>query len=127
PAHDPADPNVLIALDPDDTPGEPRWLAGHPGPPDGRALPEDAFAHRDSMITKAEVRALVLARLGPGPGRTIWDVGAGSGSVGGEWARVVAYVIAIEADQAQCERIRENAKRQQVRPRIVHGTAPGAL
>jgi precorrin-6B C5,15-methyltransferase / cobalt-precorrin-6B C5,C15-methyltransferase len=126
PAHDPADPNVLIALD-DQAASEPRWLAGHRGAPDGWALPEDAFAHRDSMITKAEVRALVLARLGPGPGRTIWDVGAGSGSVAVECARFGAYVIAIEADQAQCERIRENAKRQQVRPRVVHGTAPGAL
>ena len=34
-------------------------------PPRGWALPEDAFEHRDSMITKAEVRALALARLGP--------------------------------------------------------------
>src|SRR4029077_461057 len=127
PGHDPDDPNVLIALDPDDTPGEPRWLAGHQGAPAAWALSEDAFSHRDSMITKAEVRALVLARLGPGPGRTIWDVGAGSGSVAVECARFGAYVIAIEADQAQCERIRENAKRQQVRLRVVHGTAPGAL
>jgi precorrin-6Y C5,15-methyltransferase (decarboxylating) len=127
PAHDPADPNVLIVLDPDDAPGEPRWLAGHQGAPDGWALPEDAFAHRDSMITKAEVRALVLARLGPGPGRTIWDVGAGSGSVAVECARFGAHVIAVEADQAQCDRIRQNARRHQVRPRIVHGNAPHAL
>ena len=138
-ATDPADPNILISLDeqppdeqppdeqPPDEPGRPRWLAGHQGAPPGWALPEEAFAHRDSMITKAEVRALVLARLGPGPGRTIWDVGAGSGSVAVECARFGAYVIAIEADQAQCERIRENAKRQQVRLRVVHGTAPGAL
>ena len=47
--------------------GTPRWLAGHQGAPDGWALPEDAFEHRDSMITKAEVRALILARLGPAP------------------------------------------------------------
>ena len=127
PAHDPADPNVLIALDPDDAPGEPRWLAGHQGAPDGWALPEDAFAHRDSMITKSEVRALVLARLGPGPGRTIWDVGAGSGSVAVECARFGAHVIAVEADQAQCDRIRQNAGRHHVRPRIVHGNAPGAF
>jgi precorrin-6B C5,15-methyltransferase / cobalt-precorrin-6B C5,C15-methyltransferase len=127
PARDLADPNVLIALDPDDAPSEPRWLAGHQGAPDGWALPEDVFAHRDSMITKAEVRALVLARLGPGPGRTIWDVGAGSGSVAVECARFGAYVIAVEADQAQCDRIRQNAERHRVRPRIVHANAPGAL
>jgi precorrin-6Y C5,15-methyltransferase (decarboxylating) len=122
-----ADPNILIALDPDDAPGEPRWLAGHPGVPDGWALPEDAFEHRDSMITKPEVRALVLARLGPAPGRTIWDVGAGSGSVAVECARFGAWVIAIESDPAQCEKIGRNAERHHVRLRVHQGRAPEAL
>ena len=64
-----AEPNILIAVDPGSQEHrQPRWLAGHQGAPDGWALPEDAFEHRDSMITKAEVRALVLARLGPAPG-----------------------------------------------------------
>ena len=72
PAEDFAEPNILIAIDPEapesqKTPSTPRWLAGHQGAPDGWALPEDAFEHRDSMITKAEVRALILARLGPAP------------------------------------------------------------
>ena len=126
PPGDLADPNILISLD-EETPGEPRWLAGHQGAPDGWALPEDDFAHRDSMITKAEVRALVLARLGPGPGRTIWDVGAGSGSVAVECARFGAHVVAVESDPAQCARIRQNAERHRVRPQIVHGPAPEAL
>ena len=121
------DPNVLISLDEHDTAGPPRWLAGHPGAPDAWALPEDAFEHRDSMITKPEVRALVLARLGPAPGRTIWDVGAGSGSVAVECARFGAWVIAIESDPAQCEKIRRNAERHHVRLRVHHGRAPEAL
>ena len=122
-----ADPSILIALDQDTTPGAPRWLAGHQGAPEGWALPEDAFEHRDSMITKAEVRALLLARLGPAPGRTIWDVGAGSGSVAVECARFGAHVVAVESDPAQCERIRRNAARHRVRLRVVHGRAPEAL
>jgi len=139
-AVNPTDPNILISLDeqppdeqppdeqpPDEQPGEPRWLAGHQGSPPGWALPEDAFAHRDSMITKAEVRALVLARLGPGPGQTVWDVGAGSGSVAVECARFGAHVIAIEADRAQCERIKRNAAAHRVRVRVRHGRAPEAL
>ena len=126
PGSDPADPSVLIAVDHQAQSG-PRWLAGHQGAPDGWALPEDAFAHRDSMITKAEVRALVLARLGPAPGRTIWDVGAGSGSVAVECARFGARVIAVESDPAQCARIRENSARHGVRPQIVQGHAPEAL
>jgi precorrin-6Y C5,15-methyltransferase (decarboxylating) len=124
-----ADPNVLIALVPEtpDAPSEPRWLAGHRGAPEQWALPEDEFEHRDSMITKAEVRALALARLGPAPGRTIWDVGAGSGSVAVECARFGARVIAVEADQAQCARIRANAARHAVHLQVVHGRAPAAL
>jgi len=126
-----AEPNILISLDEqaqgEQAQGPPRWLAGHPGAPDGWALPEDAFEHRDSMITKPEVRALVLARLGPGPGRTLWDVGAGSGSVAVECARFGAHVIAVEADPAQCDRIRRNAERRQVRLRVHHGRAPEAL
>jgi precorrin-6Y C5,15-methyltransferase (decarboxylating) len=121
-----AEPNVLIAVDPE-APSRQNWLAGHHGAPGEWALPEDAFEHRDSMITKAEVRALVLARLGPGPGRTIWDVGAGSGSVAVECARFGAHVIAVEADQAQCARIRENAHRHGVYLSIQAGRAPQAL
>ena len=146
-----ADPNVVIALDVptahladgacgarggdaatggngvsggDGSPGGRRWMAGHLGAPDGWALPEDAFAHRDSMITKAEVRALVLARLGPGPGRTIWDIGSGSGSVAVECARFGAHAIAIEADPAQCAYIRANAAAQGVRVQVAEGSAP---
>jgi precorrin-6B C5,15-methyltransferase / cobalt-precorrin-6B C5,C15-methyltransferase len=121
-----ADPNILVALD-DRPPGEPRWLAGHQGAPDGWALPEDAFVHRDSMITKAEVRALVLARLGPGPSRVIWDVGAGSGSVAIECARFGAHVVAVESDAAQCKRIETKAATHGVRVQVQHGRAPRAL
>jgi precorrin-6Y C5,15-methyltransferase (decarboxylating) len=122
-----ADPNILISLDQQSQGNTPRWLAGHPGAPSAWALPEDQFEYRDSMITKAEVRALVLARLGPAPGRTIWDVGAGSGSVAVECARFGAYVIAVEADQAQCARIRGNAGEHAVRLRLIQGRAPEAL
>jgi precorrin-6Y C5,15-methyltransferase (decarboxylating) len=127
PARDFADPSILIALDLQQDPEGPRWLAGHPGAPSCWALPEDEFGHRDSMITKAEVRALVLARLGPAPGRIIWDVGAGSGAVAIECARFGAWVIAVEADQAQCDRIRQNAARHRVRLRLHEGRAPDAL
>jgi precorrin-6Y C5,15-methyltransferase (decarboxylating) len=133
-----ADPNVLVALDPaagGARPGGaagaagPGWVAGHRGAPAGWALPEEAFEHRDAMITKAEVRALVLARLGPGLGRTVWDIGAGSGSVAVECARFGASVYAVEADPAQCERIRRNAAAHGVggSVRVVAGAAPAAL
>ncbi len=123
-----ADPNVLVAVDPATAPAQrPGWLAGHRGAPAGWALPEEAFAHRDSMITKSEVRAVALARLGPGPGRMVWDVGAGAGSVAVECARFGASVIAIEADPGQCSRIGQNAAAHGVAVRIVQGRAPGIL
>ena len=124
---DPAEPNVLIALAESTSAKTPRWLAGHTGAPRGWALPEDAFEHRDSMITKSEVRAFVLARLGPGPGRVIWDIGAGSGSVAVECARFGAWVVAVEQDRDQCARIRRNAAAHGVLLRVVPGKAPDAL
>jgi precorrin-6Y C5,15-methyltransferase (decarboxylating) len=121
-----ADPHVLVAVAEVAGAG-PGWVAGHQGAPAGWALPEDAFVHRDAMITKAEVRAVVLARLGPGLGRTVWDVGSGSGSVAVECARFGASVIAVESDPAQCARIEQNAAAHGVRVRIAAGRAPAAL
>jgi precorrin-6Y C5,15-methyltransferase (decarboxylating) len=103
------------------------WVAGGHRAPEGWALGEDEFDNRDAVMTKAEVRALALARLGPGPGMLVWDVGAGSGSVGIECARFGAAVIAVERDAVRCERVRANATRHGVDVRVVAGTAPGAL
>jgi precorrin-6Y C5,15-methyltransferase (decarboxylating) len=128
-----ADPNIVISLDPAAQPrpgepaGEPGWIAGHRGAPASWALPEEAFFHRDSMITKSEVRAVVLAQLGPGPGRTVWDIGAGSGSVAVECARFGAHVVAVDSDPLQCERVRSNAAAHGVRLQVVAGRAPEAL
>jgi precorrin-6B C5,15-methyltransferase / cobalt-precorrin-6B C5,C15-methyltransferase len=98
-------------------------------PSAGWALPEDAYVHRDSMITKAEVRALVVARLRPRLGRLVWDVGAGSGSVGVECAGLGAAVIAVDADEAACGLVGANAARHGVAHavRVVHGDAPPVL
>jgi precorrin-6Y C5,15-methyltransferase (decarboxylating) len=95
--------------------------------PGGWALPEEHFDSRDAVMTKAEVRALALARLGPGPGMLIWDVGAGSGSVGIECARFGAAVVAVERDVVRCERVRANATGHGVDVRVVPGEAPQAL
>jgi precorrin-6Y C5,15-methyltransferase (decarboxylating) len=135
---DAREPNVTLVLGNTDAgittgPGAPaRWLAGAnptPAHPTGAgwALPERAFEHRDSMITKAEVRALVLARLGPRIGDLIWDVGAGSGSVGVECARLGAAVIAVERDPAGCAMIARNAARHDVDVQVIEAAAADAL
>ncbi|MFF7240774.1 precorrin-6y C5,15-methyltransferase (decarboxylating) subunit CbiE [Streptomyces collinus] len=119
--------NVVLCLDGTRALGAVRTVAGTAAGPAGWALPEDAFAHRDSMITKFEVRALALARLGPRAGDLVWDVGAGSGSVAVECARFGAAVVAVERAPDGVERIRANAAAHGVDVRVVHGTAPGAL
>lgn len=100
------------------------WLAGR-GQPTGWALPESAFSHRDAMITKYEVRALALARLGPRLGDLVWDIGAGSGAVGVECARLGAAVVAVE--QGPVDHVLANAVAHGVDVQVVQGTAPGAL
>jgi precorrin-6Y C5,15-methyltransferase (decarboxylating) len=79
------------------------------------------------MITKSATRAFVLSRLGPGAGDLIWDVGAGSGSVAIECARLGAAAIAVERDPESCARIGRNTKRHGVHVQLIEGEAPGAL
>ena len=49
-------------------------------------LPVGAY-DADGQATRAEGRAVTLARLTAVPGQLLWDVGAGSGSIGIEWMR----------------------------------------
>ncbi len=93
----------------------------------GWALGEEAFEHRDSMVTKPEVRAMALARLGPRLGMLVWDIGAGSGSMAVECARFGAAVIAVDRDPAQCARVAANARRHGTEVRVVGGAVPEAL
>ncbi|HWJ60397.1 MAG TPA: precorrin-6y C5,15-methyltransferase (decarboxylating) subunit CbiE [Acidimicrobiales bacterium] len=92
-------------------------------------LPEQAFDHRGGLITKSEVRAVALGKLALPRQGVLWDVGAGSGSVGIECARLSPRlrVIAVERNEDDAERIRANAKRHGVAVEVVVGPAPGAL
>jgi precorrin-6B C5,15-methyltransferase / cobalt-precorrin-6B C5,C15-methyltransferase len=120
------EPNVLLALDPAAVAG-PRATVWPPRPPDRWALPEAAFEHRAGMITKAEVRALALAALGPGTGDLVWDVGCGSGSVAIECARLGAAAIALDRDPEAVALTERNAALHAVPVRALEGEAPGAL
>ena len=121
------DPNVVLVLDGARMTSSKGWTSSGVESPRRWALPEDEFEYRSGMITKTETRALVLSRLGPGLGDMIWDVGAGSGSVAIECARLGAAAIAVERDPESCARIRLNADRHGVRVQIVGGEAPEAL
>jgi precorrin-6Y C5,15-methyltransferase (decarboxylating) len=92
-------------------------------------LPDEVY-ESDGQLTKAEVRAVALARLVPLPGQVLWDVGAGSGSIGIEWMRVhpACRAVAVEASAERAERIARNAARLGVPGlQVVAGRAPEAL
>lgn len=73
-------------------------------------LPDDAFVH-DGQITKHAMRAVTLAALAPRPGERLWDVGAGSGSVGVEWCRSWpgCGAVAFERDARRRRNVEYNA------------------
>ena len=121
----------------------------HPGPfadlcvvalaclPDTRdaVLPQvpglpDSVYETDGQLTRREARVLALAALAPGPGQLLWDIGAGSGSVGIEWMRVDrrCRAVAVEARPDRAERILRNAAHLGVPGiEVVAEEAPGAL
>ena len=79
-------------------------------------LPEAALVHQAGLITKAEVRAVVLAKLALGPGQVLWDVGAGCGSVGLEASLLVpgGKIFAVERHPERAAQIAANRDRYRV-------------
>lgn len=92
-------------------------------------LPDAAFKH-DGQLTKRDVRAITLARLAPTPGELLWDVGAGSGSIGIEWMRAhpSCRALAIEADDGRQQLIELNRDALGAPGlQLIRGKAPQAL
>ena len=110
--------NLIAVLCTTDASAKPMSIA--PG------LPDDAF-DTDGQLTKREVRAVTLAQLAPLPNQTLWDVGAGTGSVGIEWMRLqpTCSCIAFEMREDRAARIRKNAARLGVpNLMVIQGPAP---
>lgn len=105
---------VLVrAVEPED--GGPGWAWG---------LPDETFPHRNGMITKAEVRAIALGKLALPSAGVLWDVGAGSGSVALECARL-APSLRVYAVERRTDDIA--ALRRHTAIHVVAGAAPAAL
>lgn len=97
-------------------------------------LPEESFVFtvpRKGLITKTETRVISLMKLDLRPGQILWDIGAGSGSVGIEAARLVPdlKVIAVEKDPADFDCLKKNIEAFGLGERImpIFGKAPEAL
>ena len=106
-----ASPNVMILV-------RKAKVADKPGQVGTRLFgnPDECFLQsrpKRGLLTPAEVRSLALAELQLTPASEVWDVGAGSGSVGLEAARIAreGRVHAIEMDPDDHALIRENAAR----------------
>lgn len=91
---------------------------------------DDGLFEHDGQITKRDIRALTLAALAPRRHEVLWDIGAGSGSIGIEWmlADPSLHAIAVEPNPERAARIRRNAAAFGVPGlALVEGQAPDAL
>ena len=97
------------------------------GPGVAWGRPEEAYAHRAGMITKAEVRAVALGKLSLPAAGVMWDVGAGSGSVSAECARLAPglRIFAVERRVGDIPALRSNLAGTAATP--VEGEAPSVL
>ncbi len=104
--------NVMILVHKPSVPDRPNEAAG-------RRLfgnPDEAFLQskpKRGLLTPSEIRSMALAELDIGPSSVVWDVGAGSGSVGTEAAQIArdGQVFAIEMDPDDHDLIKQNAAR----------------
>jgi len=97
-------------------------------------VPDRAFARPpdDNVMTKQEVRSILLGKIAGvlHPGDTVWDIGAGLGTVAIEIAvlRPDVEVIAVERDPVRAGFLRTNRERfDAYNIRVVEGTAPAVL
>lgn len=100
------------------------------GPRQVFGLLENEFEREGGLITKMEVRAVVLAALRLQPGLTLWDIGAGTGSVSIEAARItqLKQAFAVEKEESRYLQILDNIHRFRT-PRVsaICGSAPATL
>ncbi|WP_413766895.1 precorrin-6y C5,15-methyltransferase (decarboxylating) subunit CbiE [Rhodococcus pyridinivorans] len=103
------------------------------GPAGLSVLPglDDSLFEHDGQLSKRTVRLAAVCALAPRPGELLWDVGAGAGSVGIEWARTDprCRTLAIEKDERRADAIERNAAALGVPStvRVVRGAAPAAI
>ena len=117
-----AEPNVLLL-----------WRQSQRARPVLFGLPDASYEQRHpdkGLITKNEVRAVSLARLQLRADSVVWDIGAGSGSVGLEAARLCheGHVYAIEKNEDDAAIAQRNRHAMGIgNHTLVHGKAPAGL
>jgi len=93
-------------------------------------IPDEEFATVKKLITKEEVRVVTLAKLKLRHDMTLWDIGAGSGSISIEADHLLpnGRIFAVERS-AQCrDFIKQNLNKFDARNvALVEGDAPACL
>jgi precorrin-6Y C5,15-methyltransferase (decarboxylating) len=92
--------------------------------------PDSWYDHRGGLITKSEIRAITLSKLRLEAHHTLWDLGAGSGSISIEAALFIkkGKILAVEQDPVRIENIKNNKKQFDVRSlKVVQATLPDGL
>ncbi|MBM98690.1 MAG: cobalamin biosynthesis bifunctional protein CbiET [Planctomycetaceae bacterium] len=121
--------NVMVLVRKPMVPDRPAEFAGQRlfGNPDEMFLQS---VPKRGLLTPMEVRVVALAEMDLGPASIVWDVGAGSGAVAIEAARIVTegHVYAIEMDPQDHQLLTANAERFEVGDSLqpVLGQAPDA-
>ena len=93
-------------------------------------LKESEIFHKRGMITKDEVRAVVIHKLRLPREGVFWDIGAGSGAISVECALLNSKlkVYAIEKEPAACEIIKKNKEKFELfNLKIIKSSAPECL
>ncbi len=93
-------------------------------------IKDDAFVRGNVPMTKEEIRILTLVKAQIAPDAVVYDVGAGTGSLSVEAARLApqGHVYAIEKNPEGIALIKENAARFSTpNLTVVEGAAPAAL
>ncbi len=92
--------------------------------------PDTWYDHRSGLITKSEIRAITLSKLRLEPHHTLWDLGAGSGSISIEAALFIkkGKIFAVEQNPVRIEHINNNKKQFKVgNLKIVQAALPQGL
>ncbi len=94
------DPNLIIIL-----PSERTGNSGY--------IKEDFFLHDSGMITKREIRSVVISNLKLESETILWDIGAGSGSISIEacYNKPLSLVCSVEKNRERYEQLCENITR----------------
>jgi len=130
-----SDPNVVIIIN--------TATSSHKSPTGGElkapalaeaavsfGLTESEIQHSKGLITKDEVRAIAIHKLKLPLKGVFWDIGAGSGSISIEAAKLCPglKVFAVEKDKEQIDNIRENRMRfNALNIEVINGPAPDIL